>query len=107
MMRIRKGKFKIKKGSGWHVEKGSAAYDYPLMLHREDGEKRWTVTHMATGYSVKGRLSLKEAKELISRIKDYPIFLMPTIETWNLQMRIMQEKNPKEWNKLKGIIASY
>ena len=65
-----------------------------LMLHQEqDGERRWVVTHMATSYQVKRRLSLKEAKELISRIKDYPIFLMPTIETWNLQMEIMKKKN--------------
>ena len=106
-MRIRKGKFRIKKGSGWHVEKGSAAYDFPLMLHRATNERTWVVTHMATGYQVKRRLSLKEAKELISRIKHYPIFLMPTIDTWNLQMEIMKKKNPKKWDELKGIIASY
>jgi len=107
MMRIKKGKYRIKKSNGWTQEKGSAAYDYPLMIHRKDGQKRWTVTHMATGYSVKGQLSLRTAKELISRVKHYPIFLMPTIETWNLQMKIMQAKNPKEWDELKGIIASF
>jgi hypothetical protein len=105
-MRIKKGKYRVAYSDGWKSEKGSYCHCYPFIIHRQADEKFWKVSHMATGYNIKRGLSLKLAKELVTRIKDYPIFLMPTIETWNQQMAWMKENKPATWQMLTHIITT-
>ena len=44
---------------------------------------------MATGYNIRSQLSLKKAKALAKELKQWPLFLMPTVETINHQKSLL------------------
>ena len=82
-MRIHKGTFKIREHHEgerkWGYYDGSYGNDYPFYVHRKENEKTWTLSHMSTGYMIKKSLSLKDARRLVLALKEWPLFLMPTI----------------------------
>jgi len=84
-MKIRKGTFKIRESMDgdlvWTSYDGSYGNDYPFYVHRKEDQTWWTLSHMSTGYRVSANLSLKEARRLAKALKEWPIFLMPTVET--------------------------
>ena len=92
-MKIRKGSFKIREMDGaeqkWTFYDGSYGNDYPFYVHRKENQKWWTLSHMSTGYSIKQNLSLKEARKLSKILKDWPLFLMPDIQTLHHQKSLL------------------
>ena len=105
-MKIRKGTFKITTTSSNACEKqGSYGYSYPFMVHREEGRKLWKVSHIATGFNVTaGVRTIKQARVLVEKLKQFPIFLMPTIETWKKAKNRMKEQQPEQYNKMLDIV---
>lgn len=91
-MKIHKGTFKIREGRDgyekWTLHEGSYAHDYPFYIHRKKG-KWWTLSHMSTGYAIKRHITLKQARELCKTLKEWPLFLMPTVETINHQKSLL------------------
>ena len=97
-MKVKKGEYRISTHDGWKIEEGSYVSCYPFLIHRQKDEtqrRTWKLSHQATGYAIKRDILLKEAKSLAEALKDYPLFLVPTIETFNLQRDILKEKNPQ------------
>ena len=92
-MKIYKGSFKIREhndgGRKWSYYDGSYGNDYPFYVHRKENEKWWTLSHMSTGYMIKRDLSLKHARKLSKALKEWPLFLMPTIETITHQKSLL------------------
>ena len=92
-MKIVKGTFKIREGHEgsmqWAFHEGSYAYDFPFYIHRKNGRKLWKLSHMATGYNIKSQLSLKNAKALSKELKKWPLFLMPTPESVQMQKELL------------------
>ena len=92
-MRIHKGSFKIRTFEDnhptWTYYDGSYGNDFPFYVHRKETEKWWTLSHMTTGYSIRHNLSLKQARRLAKALKDWPLFLMPDVETLNLQKSLL------------------
>jgi len=92
-MKIHKGTFKIREMDGseqkWAFYDGSYGNDYPFYTHRRAGEKWWSLSHMSTGYSIKANISLKHARKLSKALKEWPLFLMPTVETLNHQKSLL------------------
>jgi len=84
-MKIHKGTFKIKEHDGsepkWTFYDGSYGMDFPFYVHRKESEKWWTLSHQTTGYAVRANISLKQARALSKALKEWPLFLMPTVET--------------------------
>jgi len=91
-----------------------AQHVYPFIIHKsliewnekQDGERtRYTkqciVSHLYTGYLVAHCKDYKNAFEITKRIKDKPIFLMPTVETmrmhddWHKTAVMMRELKEK------------
>jgi hypothetical protein len=105
-MRIKKGIYKIAHAEGFHEEEGSYALCFPLYIHRSEEEKLWKVSHYTTGYNIKAKLPLVQAKTLAKAIKDYPLFLTPTIDTFNKQKEIMHRKHPQQFKELLNLIAT-
>ena len=105
-MKIRKGTFKVATQSSGACEKqGSYGYSYPFMVHKAKGEYRWSVSHIPTGFNVSAKCStLKQAKAVAEKLKQFPIFLMPTIETWNKAKTRMMEQQPEQYNKMIDIV---
>ena len=105
-MKIRKGTYTIAMPcSLTYEEEGSYGHDFPFMIHRKKGRKKWNVTHFLTGFNVTGRRhSLKEAKEIAKKLKEFNIFLMPTIETWKKAKSNLQNQNPEQYRKMIKII---
>ena len=104
-MRIKKGTYRVATGEGWEETIGSCAYCYPFYIHRHHEDKLWSVSHMATGYSIKKGMKLKDAKSLINQLKPYPLFLVPTIDTFTKQLEVMKKNQPIEHHKMVTIIA--
>lgn len=102
-MKIKKGKFNICAADGWLVKEGSYAKNYPFIIHRSEGEFGWHLSHLATGYSIRKNLSLKHARWLAKELKQFSIFLVPTIDTWKHQIEVMENKRPSE----KELLLSY
>ena len=84
-MRIHKGTFKIREHHEgerkWGYHDGSYGNDYPFYVHRKETEKSWTLSHMTTGYSIRHNITLKQARQLSKALKEWPLFLMPDVET--------------------------
>ena len=99
-MKIKKGVYRVAHAEGFHEEEGSYAIAFPLYIHRAKDEKLWKVSHFATGYNVKGKLTLEQSRALVRAIKDYPLFLTPTIETFQKQLEIMKTKKPLQHREL-------
>ena len=93
-MRIKKGTYRVATNNGWEETQGSYGNSYPFYIHRHSDEKRWSVSHMATGYNIKKGMTLKGAKGLIKTLKAYPLFLVPTLDTFTRQLEIMKQKQP-------------
>ena len=92
-MKIHKGSFKIREhndgGRKWSYYDGSYGNDYPFYVHRKENEKHWTLSHMSTGYSIKSHITLKQARRLSKVLKEWPLFLMPTVETITHQKSLL------------------
>lgn len=102
-MKVKKGEYRISTHDGWKIEEGSYVSCYPFLIHRQKDEtqkRTWKLSHQATGYAIKRDILLKEAKSLAEALKDYPLFLVPTIETFNLQRDILKEKNPQQYDNI-------
>ena len=102
-MKVKKGEYRISTHDGWKTEEGSYISCYPFLIHRQKDERQrrtWKLSHQATGYAIKQDILLKEAKALAEALKQYPLFLVPTIETFNLQKNILMEKNPQQLNNI-------
>jgi len=92
-MKIHKGTFKIREQSEgdrkWSYYDGSYGNDFPFYVHRKESEKWWTLSHMSTGYAIKRNVTLKQARKLSKVLKDWPLFLMPDVETINHQKSLL------------------
>ena len=92
-MKIHKGSFKIRQydngETSWCYHDGSYGNDYPFYVHRKDKEKKWTLSHMSTGYMIRRNLTLKQARRLCKALKEWPLFLMPTAETLQRQKSLL------------------
>jgi hypothetical protein len=92
-MKITKGTFRIRQGVDgcreWHNKEGSYGHDFPFYVHRETENKRWTLSHMATGFAVKQNITLAQARRLSKALKSFKIFLMPTVETLQRQKSLL------------------
>ena len=106
-MKIKKGTFKVAHAEGLQEQEGSYAIAFPLYIHRTEDEKLWKVSHLATGYNVRAKLTLEQARSLVRSIKDYPLFLTPTIDTFTKQLEIMQTKKPLQHKELMHRINNY
>ena len=104
-MRIKKGTFRVATGNGWEESQGSYTYSYPFFIHRHRTDKLWSVSHMATGYSIKKGMTLKDAKSLVRKLKPYPLFLVPTIDTFTKQLEVMKENQPIKHKEMLTIIT--
>ena len=88
-MKITRESFRIITQHGWQTCEGSVGYDYPFFIYRKaenhslDG---WCLSHMASGYSVRSKLTLEHAKAAAKALKEFPVFLLPDGES------IMREK---------------
>lgn len=99
-MKIKKGKFRVAHAEGFAEYEGSYAIAFPLYIHRAEEEKLWKVSHFATGYNVKAKLTLENARKLVKTIKHYPLFLTPTIDTFTKQLELMKTKQPLQHQQL-------
>ena len=92
-MRIHKGTFKIREHHEgerkWSYYDGSYGNDFPFYVHRKEDEKSWTLSHMSTGYSIRHNITLKQARQLAKVLKEWPLFLMPDVETLNHQKSLL------------------
>ena len=92
-MKIRKGTFKIRTFEDnhptWTYYDGSYGNDFPFYVHRKEDEKSWTLSHMSTGYSIRHNITLKQARQLSKALKDWPLFLMPDVETLSHQKSLL------------------
>ena len=83
-MKIVRESFKIITQHGWQTCEGSVGYDYPFFIYRKadnpypDG---WCLSHMASGYSIRGSLTLKQARASAKALKEFPVFLLPDGES--------------------------
>ena len=93
-MKVVKGQFRVATSEGLKVRKGSFATCYPFYIHRETEESLWTLSHLATGYNIKKGLSLADARSLARYLKDFSLFLVPTIDTFTKQLEVHKAKNP-------------
>ncbi len=104
-MKARKGTYKICTDKGWKEYTGSYCIHFPFIIHRRQGEKWWKVSHLATGYNVRGNLTkFKQCKQMVSELAVFPIFLMPTMETWTKALNRMEKRKPEEHSKLLSIV---
>ena len=94
-MKMNKGSYKIITQHGWKTKEGTVGYDFPFYIFREEGETsrtQWCVSHMASGYSIKARLTLKSARELVKKLKAFPLFLLPTVESISMEQERMRQR---------------
>lgn len=105
-MKIRKTTYKI--GTTWGVKErnGSVGYHFPFMVHREEGARVWRISHIATGYKIMDTLYVKDARNIVKKLVEFPVFLMPTIETWTRALENLRLNNPKEYEKLINIVGA-
>ena len=102
-MKIRKGTFKIREGAEsiiWVSYEGSYGHDFPFYVHRKTEQKHWTLSHLPTGYAIRRNISLKNARGLAKALKEWPIFLMPTVETLVRQKSLLPTFKQEELNRL-------
>ena len=99
-MKIIKGTYKTYTGDGWKTHEGSYANCYPFVIHRSDEGKGWSLSHMATGYSVKKSLSLKRARSLAKYLQGFPLFLVPCLDTFTMQLALHKQQHPKRHQEM-------
>ena len=103
-MKIRKGTFKIREHHEgerkWGYYDGSYGNDFPFYVHRKETEKSWTLSHMSTGYSIRHNITLKDARRLAKILKDWPLFLMPDVDTLNHQKSLLPTHKQQELNNI-------
>ena len=99
-MKIHKGTFKIREHHEgerkWGYYDGSYGNDFPFYVHRKETEKFWTLSHMSTGYSIRHNITLKDARKLSKVLKDWPLFLMPDVDTLNHQKSLLPTHKQQE-----------
>ena len=93
-MKIKKGEFRVATEKGFVYREGSYATCYPFYIHRDLDENLWTLSHLATGYNIKKGLTLADARSLAKNLKPFPLFLVPTIDTFTKQLEIHRTQNP-------------
>ena len=106
-MKVRKGTYKLQFSDGWQTHQGSYIKCYPFLIHRPEDVRSttgWNLSHLATGYSVKKCITLKRAKNMAKGLKQFPLFLVPTIDTFSKQIAIQREQRPEVYNKMMSII---
>ena len=105
-MKTRKGTFKIATVSSDAYEKqGSFGYSYPFMVHKANDEYLWSVSHIPTGFNISRKcVTLKQAAAVAEKLKQFPVFLMPTIETWNKAKSRMMKQQPEQYSKMIDIV---
>ena len=106
-MKVRIGQYNLQFSDGWKTHKGSYIKCYPFLIHRPEDVKStigWNLSHLATGYSIKKCISLKKAKEMAEGLKVFPLFLVPTIDTFTKQISIQREQSPDTYDKMMSII---
>ena len=106
-MKVSKGTFRIITQHGWKTKEGTVGYDFPFYIFREEGHKGtrdWNLSHMASGYSVTKGLSLKQAKNLAKQLKEFPVFILPDIESIKKEQDRMKQKGTydKLLNTIRG-----
>ena len=104
-MKMNKGSYKIITQRGWQTKEGTVGYDFPFYVFREEGEisrTAWCVSHMPSGYSIKKRLTLKSARDLVKKLKPFSLFLLPTVETICMEQERMRQRG--EYQQLLTII---
>jgi hypothetical protein len=83
-MKIERKPFKIITQLGWKACEGSVGYDYPFFVYRQADNHRvdgWCLSHMASGYSIRSQLTLKQARAAALALKKFPVFLLPDGES--------------------------
>ena len=83
-MKIERKPFKIITQNGWQTYEGSVGYDYPFFIYRKAENTSLNglcLRHMASGYSIRGRLTLKHARSAVKALKEFPLFLLPDGES--------------------------
>ena len=83
-MKIVRESFKIITQHGWQTCEGSVGYDYPFFVYRQADNHRidgWCLSHMASGYSIRSKLTLKHACSAAQALKEFPLFLLPDGES--------------------------
>jgi len=105
-MKIKKGTFKIATPCNSTTEKqGSYGYSFPFMVHREEECKLWRISHIATGFNItSGVRTVKQARIVVEKLKQFPVFLMPTIETWQKAKNRMMKEQPEQYKKMIDIV---
>ena len=104
-MKISKGTYRIITQHGWKTKDGTVGYDFPFYVFREEGETsrtQWCVSHMASGFSIKKRLTLKAARKLVKELKAFPLFLLPDAESIKKEQDRMRQRG--EYQQLITII---
>ena len=104
-MKMSKGSYRVITQLGWQTKKGTVGYDFPFYVFRQEGDTgttQWCVSHMASGFSIKKQLSLKSARGLVEKLKNYPLFLLPDAESISMEQERMKQRG--EYSKLLTII---
>jgi hypothetical protein len=106
-MKVRIGQYNLQFSDGWKTHKGSYIKCYPFLIHRPEDVRSttgWNLSHLATGYSIKKCMTLKEAKDMATTLRVFTIFLVPTIDTFTKQLSIQREQNKDIHDKMMSII---
>ena len=104
-MIAKKGIFKVNTNKGWKELEGSYCHCFPFSIHKEKGRSYWTITHMATGMAAIQHVSKwKQAKEAVTALRKYPIFLMPDLESWNRALNRMKAQEPDAYDIMMDLI---
>ena len=99
------------KNDEWYMrpalQEGSYEYHGNLFVHRfkdhENNPYKWKVSHVASGSSVKGSLSLTEARNIAKALKDFPLFQLGTHD--ELTAAIACPSNEDQVTKIKNIMG--
>ena len=95
-MKIRKGTYRIASSEGWKTQEGSHAMCYPFFIHKDPCFEGWSLSHIATGHNIRRNMKLKEVKELARFLQGFPLFLVPTLETFTIQLEIHKKNHPEK-----------
>lgn len=106
-MKVRKGSYVIATSDGKQSYEGSYIKHYPFLIHREEdktGTHQWTISHMATGYSIRKNITLKRGKDISRRLKGFAVFHVPTVETFTQQLQLFRERKPDQHRSMMKVI---
>ena len=99
------------KNDDWYMrpalQEGSYEYHGNLFVHRfidhQNNPYKWKVSHVASGSSVKGSLSLTEARNIAKALKDFPLFQLGSHD--ELTAAIACPSNEDQVTKIKNIMG--